>query len=139
MFATETFAQRIRQAREYSDITQVQMAKSLNLARQTYLDIESGKTEPKVSTLMIIAELTSRSVNWLVYGETNSHDIAFSHKAEINELLSLFDELPLMARELVLQQSHFLANCALQMQEVNSLSATSNVEENAFEVLLPTA
>ncbi|WP_421021828.1 helix-turn-helix transcriptional regulator, partial [Klebsiella pneumoniae] len=37
-------AKRIKEAREWKGITQVKMAKLLNVARQTYLDIENGKT-----------------------------------------------------------------------------------------------
>lgn len=110
MLSITALAKRIRQAREYSDITQVQMAKNLNLARQTYLDIESGKTEPKVSSLITIAELTGRPINWLVYGETDQLDLALTHQHEINELLMLFDDLPASARELVIQQSYLLAD-----------------------------
>ncbi|WP_245680735.1 helix-turn-helix domain-containing protein [Veronia pacifica] len=62
-------AQRIRQAREYRNLTQMDVAQRLGVARQTYLDIESGKTEPKISSLVAIAEVTGRPLNWFLYGE----------------------------------------------------------------------
>lgn len=108
-------AVRIRQAREYRDITQVKMAQHLNLARQTYLDIESGKTEPKVSSLVKIAEITGRPLNWLVYGETSCDDIAFAYRFEFNHLFMLFDALPLSARDLVMQQAHLLAQYSIEI------------------------
>ncbi len=108
-------ALRIRQAREYRDITQVKMAQHLNLARQTYLDIESGKTEPKVSSLVKIAEITGRPFNWLVYGETSCDDIAFAYRFEFNQLLILFESLPLSARDLIMRQAHLFAQYAIEI------------------------
>ncbi len=36
-------AARVRDAREWKEISQVAMAKRLDIARQTYLDLESGE------------------------------------------------------------------------------------------------
>ncbi|KXF81170.1 helix-turn-helix domain-containing protein [Enterovibrio coralii] len=108
-------AQRIREAREYRDITQVEMAKYLNVARQTYLDIESGKTEPKVSSLVMIAEVTGRPLNWLLYGESSRSDIAFTHREELNRLLTLFSSLPQSARDLVMEQALLFAEYMVNM------------------------
>ncbi|MBE1277475.1 MULTISPECIES: helix-turn-helix domain-containing protein [Enterovibrio] len=102
-------AQRIREAREYREITQVEMAQHLDVARQTYLDIESGKTEPKISSLAVIADVTGRPLNWLLYGESTRSDIAFTHRDELNTLLMLFNKLPLSARHLVMEQALLLA------------------------------
>ncbi len=121
-------AVRIKQAREYRDITQVKMAQHLNLARQTYLDIESGKTEPKVSSVVKIAEITGRPLNWLVYGETSCNDIAFAYRYEFNHLFMLFNELPLSARELIMQQAHLLAEYTI---DINSNIPIPNKLENA--------
>ncbi|PKF49716.1 helix-turn-helix domain-containing protein [Enterovibrio nigricans] len=108
-------AQRIREAREYRDITQVEMAKYLSVARQTYLDIESGKTEPKVSSLVLIAEVTGRPLNWLLYGESSQSDIAFTHREELNRLLTLFSSLPQSARDLVMEQALLFAEYMVNM------------------------
>lgn len=114
-------AERIRQAREYRNITQVKMAQHLNLARQTYLDIESGKTEPKISSLAEIAAITGRPLNWLVYGETSCHDIAFTYRTELNHLFMLFNELPLSARDLIMQQAHLLAEYSIEIKAKSSI------------------
>ncbi len=60
VISTAHMAQRIREAREFSKITQVEMAQRLDVARQTYLDMESGKTDPKILALVTIAEITGR-------------------------------------------------------------------------------
>lgn len=108
-------AQRIREAREFRDITQVEMAQRLDVARQTYLDIESGKTEPKVSSLVIIADVTKRPLSWLLYGESTRNDIAFTHREDIDTLLSLFSQLPESARSLVMDQALLLAQYMISM------------------------
>lgn len=51
------FARRLYCLRKQRGLTQVIMSKKLNVARQTYLDLESGKTEPRISTITDIAEI----------------------------------------------------------------------------------
>ncbi|PSV48354.1 MULTISPECIES: helix-turn-helix transcriptional regulator [Photobacterium] len=65
----KALAQRIRVARECRELTQVRMAKYLGLARQTYLDIETGKTEPKAGTLLAIAQILKTDYRFLLTGE----------------------------------------------------------------------
>lgn len=55
-------AVRIKAARKGSDITQVAMAQNLGIARQTYLDLETGKTAAKANILYQIALLTGRPI-----------------------------------------------------------------------------
>lgn len=98
-------AQRVREAREYRNITQLEMANHLGIARQTYLDVESGRTEPKILSLATIASVTGRPLTWLLYGESTSADIGFAHREEINSLLMLFSQLPPSAREMVMNQA----------------------------------
>ncbi|MGR5465356.1 helix-turn-helix transcriptional regulator, partial [Photobacterium damselae] len=57
-----TFSGALIQLRKQSKITQIDMAKNLGVARQTYLDLESGKVEPRYSTLVKLGELFNVSV-----------------------------------------------------------------------------
>lgn len=98
-------AQRIREAREFREITQVEMAKRLNVARQTYLDLESGKTEPKVMALATIAEITGRPFNWFIFGESDQRDIAFTHREDLAMLVTLLNQLPQVARQTVMDNA----------------------------------
>jgi len=109
VISTERMAQRIREAREFSKITQVDMAKRLNVARQTYLDVESGKTDPKILALITIAEITGRPFNWFIYGETDERDIAFSHRDDLAALTSLLSQLPQVARQTVMDNALSIA------------------------------
>ncbi|ATF09508.1 helix-turn-helix transcriptional regulator [Candidatus Enterovibrio altilux] len=103
-------AQRIKEAREWKRITQVNMAKLLEVARQTYLDIETGKTEPRIRILSEIAEITERPLVWFVYGDrgVTLHDVQY--KQDVNRLLEYFSKLPHEARIAILNQSVNMAS-----------------------------
>lgn len=91
--AKPQIAQRIKEAREWKGISQVAMAKYLDMARQTYLDLESGKTEPRISTLLKLAELTDRSLGWFVTDyPQQGNDEAIAD--DIWQLTSLYNQLP---------------------------------------------
>ncbi len=103
-------AKRIKEAREWKGITQVKMAKLLDVARQTYLDIETGKTEPRVRMLSEIAELTDRPLVWFVYGENEVGSNDIQYKQDVNRLLEYFSKLPHEARTAILNQSVNMAS-----------------------------
>ncbi|CAH0532207.1 hypothetical protein VST7929_00018 [Vibrio stylophorae] len=98
-------ASRIREAREWKGITQVHMAKQLEVARQTYLDLESGKTEPRISTLLTIANLTDRPLTWFVYGDDSPHAFITDNQDALNTLLSLSTQVPENLRQTLLEQN----------------------------------
>ncbi len=102
-------AARIRDAREWQNITQVAMAKSLDVARQTYLDLETGKTEPRISVLLRIAELTQRPISWFLYGD-NEQGLDQVERDDIQRMLQLLSELPRDMRQTLLKQNIQLFN-----------------------------
>ncbi|WP_087023622.1 helix-turn-helix transcriptional regulator [Thaumasiovibrio subtropicus] len=102
-------AARIRDAREWQNITQVAMAKSLDVARQTYLDLETGKTEPRISVLLKIAELTQRPISWFLYGD-NEQGLDQVERDDIQRMLQLLSELPRDMRQTLLKQNIQLFN-----------------------------
>ncbi|KHT60688.1 hypothetical protein RJ45_23120 [Photobacterium gaetbulicola] len=86
-------AQRIKDAREWKGISQVAMAKHLDVARQTYLDLESGKTEPRISTLVKIAELTGQPLGWFVFDIQRPEMQQEQLKTELIQLSALYEQL----------------------------------------------
>ncbi len=86
------------------------MAQQLKVARQTYLDLETGKTEPKVRLLSEISEITERPLTWFVYGDEGIEILESEYKEEIDRLLQYFSRLPHSARNVILQQSINLAS-----------------------------
>ncbi|WP_305818895.1 helix-turn-helix transcriptional regulator [Photobacterium leiognathi] len=63
----------LKQNREEHGMTQVDAAKHLKVARQTYLDLEYGKTLPRLDTLLAISSLFNKSVAYFT-GERPSLD-----------------------------------------------------------------
>lgn len=110
MAIKDDIAGRIKEAREWKGLTQVFMATRLAVARQTYLDLENGKTEPKVRTLAEIAEITERPLTWFVYGDEGLDILESQYKEEIDRLLQYFSVLPHSARHVILQQSIHVAS-----------------------------
>lgn len=98
----QDIALRVRTARELNGITQVSMAKQLGVARQTYLDIESGKTEPKLSNLYNISEITKYPVMWFLGVEAQVSEV--EKHAPFEELLELYKQLPHDYRKTLIQQ-----------------------------------
>ncbi|MCQ1058802.1 helix-turn-helix transcriptional regulator [Photobacterium sp. DNB23_23_1] len=96
-------AQRIKDAREWRGISQVAMAKHLDVARQTYLDLESGKTEPRISTLVRIAELTDQPLGWFVFDIQRPEMQHEQLKSELLQLTALYEQLaePLRSKLLI--------------------------------------
>ncbi|PSW71727.1 XRE family transcriptional regulator [Photobacterium sp. GB-50] len=74
----------LKQVREEHGMTQVDAAKHLKIARQTYLDLEYGKTLPRLDTLIAISALFNKSVAYFT-GERPSLD-SF-------DTMELFEEL----------------------------------------------
>lgn len=65
--------ERIAKARKnagYSD--QKAFAKVIGVGARTLADYETNNSEPKASTLKLIAEKCNKSLNWLLYGDENS-------------------------------------------------------------------
>lgn len=62
------FKTRLVTLRLSKGISQVYTAKHIGVARQTYLDIESGKREPRLSTVAKLAAMLNCSPEWLAFG-----------------------------------------------------------------------
>ncbi len=61
---TYPMGKKIREARSDAKITQVEMAKLLNVARQTYSYLEQGQVDPRFSMLLDIARLTGQPLSF---------------------------------------------------------------------------
>ncbi len=66
-------AQRLKELRESRRIYQREMAENLGLSFRGYQNYETGQTEPKLSTLVALADFYGVSIDYLV-GRTNRPD-----------------------------------------------------------------
>ncbi|WP_340641837.1 helix-turn-helix transcriptional regulator [Photobacterium damselae] len=60
---SQSFSSCLKALRLQSEISQVDMAKKLDVARQTYLDLERGKTEPRYSVLLKLSLIFNVPIN----------------------------------------------------------------------------
>lgn len=68
---TTSVAERLREAREASGLSQGQAAKKLEMHRPTISEIEAGRRKVPASELEKFAELYGVSVEWIVTGPTS--------------------------------------------------------------------
>ena len=61
--------QRINELRQARGWSQVELAKRLNISKQTVSNWETGKTQPDIETLTQLAQLFGVSTEYLIYGQ----------------------------------------------------------------------
>ena len=93
-------SRRVREAREAEGRSVQWMADRLGIHRNTYHQIESGKTELSVPCLKLISELTKRPIGWFVYGDDAAESIDERHRKEIAKIRKLLVALPPSIRSL---------------------------------------
>ena len=57
---------RLKELRIEKGLTQNALAEKLNVTQQTYSDYETGKTNPNVETLIMLADILECSIDYLV-------------------------------------------------------------------------
>lgn len=60
-----TFAKRLRETREKAGMSQAQVAEHLHISRVSYTLYETGKNEPSLQNLNILADLFKVSIDYL--------------------------------------------------------------------------
>lgn len=62
----ESFPSRLKQAREINGFTQAEAAAETNIQRYLIANYETGRTQPDLETLGILADYYNVSVDWLL-------------------------------------------------------------------------
>ncbi|MCL2087763.1 MAG: helix-turn-helix domain-containing protein [Oscillospiraceae bacterium] len=71
----EGFASRLRKARENTGFSQRDVAKETGVNRNTLASYETGRVEPNIEMLGMLAEFYGVSTDWLYgIGRKNNHD-----------------------------------------------------------------
>ena len=87
---------RLREARKFRNITQSELAKSLECSRGVITNIEYDKIQPSKIVLNAIAEKLDINLEWLEFGTGDKLKHSLSKSAiilsEINELVKSFSE-----------------------------------------------
>lgn len=84
-----SFPDRILKLRKGRQLTQEQVAKAIGIKQGAYTQLETGKTRPKSSTLISLAQLFEVDPEWLMTGKGQQHPVA-SMTSEEAEFLLLF-------------------------------------------------
>ena len=85
------FCDRLREQRKRMDMTQEQVAKSLNIVRSTYAYYETGKTCPDFSTVVRIAHLFNVTTDYLLDAnvpDPQLRDDSSSYNAALQKAIS---------------------------------------------------
>ncbi len=62
----ESFASKLRKARENTGFTQREVAKELKISKSTIASYETGRTQPDIEMLGLIADFYNISLDWLL-------------------------------------------------------------------------
>lgn len=62
----ESFASKLRKARENTGFTQREVAKELKISKSTIASYETGRTQPDIEMLGLIADFYNVSLDWLL-------------------------------------------------------------------------
>ena len=60
------FPSRLKKAREYNGLTQLEVAKAIKINRSTYTNYEAGRSEPDFEILALLSKLLCVSSDWLI-------------------------------------------------------------------------
>ena len=67
----ESFPSKIKKARENMGLTQQQVEEETKISQSTLSKYETGKLEPDIETLGILADLYEVSIDWLIGTKKN--------------------------------------------------------------------
>ena len=62
----ETFVQKLKQARANTGFTQREVAKETKIPHSTIANYETGRTQPDIENLGILADFYGISLDWLI-------------------------------------------------------------------------
>jgi len=62
----DVFPSRLKKAREYNGLTQLEVAKTIKINRTTYTNYEAGRNEPNLEILAMLSKLYDVKSDWLI-------------------------------------------------------------------------
>lgn len=91
------WSKRIKDLREDHDMTQDELADKLGVSKRTLVRYESGKSEPTISSLIILSSLFDVSIDYIVGAKdtTEINTVSIKEKIEL-----IIDELNNIHRDL---------------------------------------
>lgn len=90
---TNSVSKNIKKFRNAKDISQEDLAKTLNVTRQAISSWENGKTQPDLDTLMSISKALGIEMTELIYGQKQTDDHGILKKYRIRNSIVLLASL----------------------------------------------
>lgn len=75
---TDVFKKRLKKAREYNGITQVEVSNVLKISQSTYAGYEKGIRQPSLETVALLSRLFEVSSDWLLGLTAESNMVSIS-------------------------------------------------------------
>lgn len=101
---------RLRAERVKKGMTQIEVAKAMNIAQSQYGKVETGKVIPSLKTLIKAAEALGASINKIVYGSDNFMGVDIDLKdKELIERINVISQLSEEDRSLAIQLLDLIA------------------------------
>lgn len=86
------FSNKLRELRKSRGLTQIQIAKMLNISAISYGDYERGRTEPNLNTLRMISSILQVSIDYLLEVEHEKKDLIIVSKSDWDTLTRIVDK-----------------------------------------------
>lgn len=86
------FAEILRETRKIRGLTQIQMAKMLNISATGYGDYERGRTEPDLNTLRMISSVLQVSIDYLLEVKHEKKDLIRVSQSDWDTLTRIVDK-----------------------------------------------
>lgn len=103
---------RIRLKRTLLGLTQDEMAERINRASKYYADIERGSCGMSVETLMAISASLNMSLDYIIYGKSETGHEDMQHTEEVSAIVDMLDCAQQRNRKYALEMLKlFLAAC----------------------------
>ena len=110
-----SFGERLRATRKERGFSQEQLAEELEVSRQSVTKWESGLTFPEIKTMLRLASLLGRDLDWLLYDEkqnsasplSGTHSLKYDFIPDRDALNSI------MRQDLLLEMLNVLDGCEI--------------------------
>ncbi|TCS78389.1 helix-turn-helix domain-containing protein [Pectinatus cerevisiiphilus] len=99
------FTSRLREVRERKGLTQREAAKRLHIGYTKYNHYETGRNEPDIDTIILLARFYNVSTDYLMGNDDisintpKSHKLSLLKKTLIHEIISADDEINIEIRQ----------------------------------------
>lgn len=102
----ETLSNRIYTLRKQSNLTQIELAKKINVSKSQYIRYETKNTQPPADVLNQLADVLNTSVDFLINGNSQEKAKASIKNTEVLNSFKDIDALPQEEQNTIIKVVH---------------------------------